>query len=180
MPFEFKKLEIPEIILITPKVFHDERGFFLESYKKSDFEKYEIPELIQENHSFSKKGVLRGLHYQKEPKAQGKLVRVIKGNILDIVVDIRKKSKTYGKYLIIELSENNKNLLWVPKGFAHGFLALEDSEVIYKTSNEYSPEHERGIIYNDPALNILLPELNLIVHERDLSYTTLDKADNYF
>ncbi|MEZ0323909.1 MAG: dTDP-4-dehydrorhamnose 3,5-epimerase [Hydrogenothermaceae bacterium] len=173
MPFEFKMLEIPEVILIKPKVFKDERGFFLEVYKKSDFEKFGIDtDFIQDNHSGSVKGVLRGLHYQKHPKAQGKLVRCIKGKIFDVAVDIRKNSKTFGKYVFAELSEENKHILWIPKGFAHGFLTLSDyAEIIYKVSGaEYSPEHDAGIIYNDPDINIKWPleEIKeIILSEKD-------------
>ncbi|MEJ5173095.1 MAG: dTDP-4-dehydrorhamnose 3,5-epimerase [Hydrogenothermaceae bacterium] len=160
MPFEFERLEIPEIILIKPKIFEDERGFFLEFYKKSDFEKVGInTDFIQDNHSGSVKGVLRGLHYQKHPKAQGKLVRCIKGKIFDVAVDIRKGSKTFGKYVFAELSEENKYMLWIPPGFAHGFLTLSDfAEIVYKVSgSEYSPQHDAGIIYNDPDINIKWP-----------------------
>jgi dTDP-4-dehydrorhamnose 3,5-epimerase (EC 5.1.3.13) len=127
MPFEFIKTDIKEVILIKPKVFEDERGFFLESYKKSEFEENGITDVfIQDNHSKSVKGVLRGLHYQKEPAAQGKLVRCIKGKIFDVAVDIRKNSPTYGRWVGYELSEENKLMLFIPKGFAHGFLTLSE------------------------------------------------------
>ncbi|MCX7760072.1 MAG: dTDP-4-dehydrorhamnose 3,5-epimerase [Hydrogenothermaceae bacterium] len=160
MPFDIEKLEIPDVLLIKPKVFRDERGFFLEAYKKSDFEKFGINlDFIQDNHSGSVKGVLRGLHYQKNPKAQGKLVRCIKGKIFDVAVDIRKNSKTFGKWVAVELSEENNYMLWIPPGFAHGFLTLSDfAEIIYKvSSSEYSPQHDAGIIYNDPDINIKWP-----------------------
>ncbi|MGC8730593.1 MAG: dTDP-4-dehydrorhamnose 3,5-epimerase, partial [Candidatus Micrarchaeia archaeon] len=131
MPFDFKRLEIPEVILIVPKVFYDERGFFMETYKKEEFAKAGITcEFIQQNHSKSTKGILRGLHYQKEPYAQAKLVRCIKGEIFDVAVDIRKDSTTFGKYVSVVLSEENKNMLYIPRGFAHGFEVLsEEAEV---------------------------------------------------
>jgi dTDP-4-dehydrorhamnose 3,5-epimerase len=160
MPFEFEPLAIPEVILIKPKVFADERGFFLETYKKSDFERAGIPyEFIQDNHSASKKGVLRGLHYQKKPAVQGKLVRCVRGVIFDVAVDIRVGSPTFGKWVGVYLSEENKHMLWIPPGFAHGFLVVSDyAEVIYKVSHsEYSPAHDAGIIWNDPTIGIEWP-----------------------
>jgi dTDP-4-dehydrorhamnose 3,5-epimerase len=160
MPFEFIRTDLSEVILIKPKVFGDERGFFMESYKKSDFEKVGIDEdFVQDNHSKSKKGILRGLHYQLNPRAQGKLVRCIRGKIFDVAVDIRRGSPTFGKYIAVELSEENHLMLWIPKGFAHGFLTLsEEAEVIYKVSgSEYSPEHDRAIRWNDPEINIKWP-----------------------
>ncbi len=156
MPFEFKQLEIQDVILVVPKVFEDERGFFLEGYKKSEFEKNGINiEFNQDNHSKSSKGVLRGLHYQLAPKAQAKLVRCIRGEILDVAVDIRKNSPTFGKWVSAKLTEDNKCMLYIPEGFAHGFVVLSDTaELLYKASNEYSKEHDRGILWNDPDINI--------------------------
>lgn len=156
MPFEFKKLDIPEVILVTPKVFGDNRGFFLESYQKSTFAQNGIDvDFNQDNHSKSTKGVLRGLHYQKAPKAQAKLVRCSRGKIFDVAVDIRKKSPTFGKWVGEILSEENKNMLYIPAGFAHGFVVLSDeAELLYKASNEYSAENDRGIRWNDPNINI--------------------------
>ena len=156
MPFSFEKLEIEDLILVTPKVFNDERGFFLESYKKSDFFNNGIKiEFNQDNHSKSTKGVLRGLHYQIPPFAQAKLIRCIKGKIYDVAVDIRPSSKTFGKYIRVELSEDNKQMLYIPEGFAHGFVVLSDiAEILYKTSGEYSPESDRGIFWADKDLNI--------------------------
>ena len=156
MPFEFKKLSIPDVILVIPKVFDDERGFFLESYKKSEFYKNGITvEFNQDNHSKSTKNVLRGLHYQAAPKAQAKLVRCIAGEIFDVAVDIRKNSPTYGKWVGEKLSAENKHMLFIPEGFAHGFRVLSDkAELIYKASNEYSKEHDRGILWNDPDINV--------------------------
>jgi dTDP-4-dehydrorhamnose 3,5-epimerase len=156
MPFEFKKLEIEGLVLIKPKIFADNRGFFMESYKKSEFIKNGIKaEFVQDNHSKSAKGVLRGFHYQKLPKAQAKLVRCIKGKIYDIALDIRLNSKTFGKYTKVELSEDNKHMLFIPKGFAHGFVVLsEEAEIIYKSDEEFSPQHDKGVLWNDSDLNI--------------------------
>ena len=160
MPFEFIKTEMPDVILVKPKVFNDKRGFFMETYKKSDFESAGIDtDFVQDNHSKSIKGVLRGLHFQKEPFAQGKLVRCVKGKIFDVAVDIRKGSPTFGKWVGYELSDENRLMLWIPKGFAHGFLTLSDeAEVIYKVSGgEYAPEYDAGIRWNDPDINIRWP-----------------------
>ena len=160
MPFEFEPLQIPEVILIKPKLFSDDRGFFLETYKRSDFERAGIGfDFIQDNHSGSKKGVLRGLHYQKRPAVQGKLVRCIKGVIFDVAVDIRIGSPTFGKWVGVYLSEENRHMLWIPPGFAHGFLVVSDyAEVIYKVSHsEYSPTHDAGILWNDPDIGIEWP-----------------------
>ena len=138
MPFEFKPQEIKDVILAEPKVFGDARGFFMETYKKSDFFANGIDvEFNQDNHSKSTKGVLRGLHFQKAPHAQAKLVRCSKGRIYDVAVDIRKGSSTFGKYVKVELSEENKRMLFIPAGFAHGFVALSDAvELLYKASEE--------------------------------------------
>lgn len=156
MPFEFVKQNISDVILVIPKIFEDNRGFFMESYKKSDFFKNGIEtEFNQDNYSKSSKGVLRGLHYQAEPNAQAKLVRCVKGRIFDVAVDIRKNSKTFGKYVKAELSESNKNMLYIPKGFAHGFIVLSDeAEILYKTSGEYAPDSDRGILWCDKDINI--------------------------
>jgi len=172
----FKKLQIPDVILVTPKVFGDERGFFMESYKKSEFIKNGIvDDFIQDNHSKSKKGVLRGLHYQKEPKAQAKLVRCPKGKIFDVAVDIRKDSKTFGKWVGEILSEDNKKMLYIPAGFAHGFVVLsEEAELLYKASNEYSPENDRGIFWADKDININWGiDFEPIVSEKDLKQPLL-------
>lgn len=181
MPFEFIPLEIPEVILIKPRIFADERGFFLESYKQSEFAKAGINfNFVQDNQSMSKRGVLRGLHYQLEPKAQGKLVRCIKGKIWDVAVDIRKGSPTFAKWVALELSEENKFMLWIPPGFAHGFVALEDSEIIYKCTAEYDPTLDRGIIWNDPDIGITWPISDPILSEKDAKLPRLNKAENNF
>lgn len=156
MPFEFTNLEIDGLVLIKPTVHGDDRGFFMESYKKSDFQKAGIDvEFVQDNHSKSAKGVLRGLHYQANPNAQSKLIRCTKGKIFDIAVDIRKNSPSFGKWAKVELSEENKNMFYIPEGFAHGFVVLSDfAELVYKTNAEFSPQHDRGLLWNDETLNI--------------------------
>lgn len=168
MPFEFEKLPIG-VILIKPKVFGDERGFFIETYKKEDFEKAGIKgEFVQDNHSKSVKGVIRGMHFQRGKFAQAKLVRCIKGEMLDVVVDIRKDSPTFGQHVAVTLSEKNKFMLYIPRGFAHGFAALSDEmEMEYKNDNAYSVENEGGILWNDPALKIKWPFSNPIVSDKD-------------
>ncbi len=182
MPFKFQRLEIPELILIDPQVFYDERGFFLEAYKYSEFSSFGIPDrFLQDNHSYSKHKVLRGLHYQNPPKAQGKLIRVISGEIFDVAVDIRKGSPTYGKWVGVVLSSENKRMLYIPPGFAHGFLVLsERAEVLYKTTEEYSPEYEAGIIWNDPEIGIEWPIKDPILSPKDQSWPRLREAKNDF
>lgn len=156
MPFEFEKQKIEGVILVKPKVFGDNRGFFMETYKKSDFFANGITEdFVQDNHSKSTKGVLRGLHYQAKPYGQAKLVRCSKGRIYDVAVDIRKNSNTYGQYVKVELSEENKHMLFIPNGFAHGFVALTDEvELLYKTGGEYALSADRGILWSDEDINI--------------------------
>lgn len=156
MPFNFKRLEIKDVILVTPQVFGDSRGFFMESYQKSAFAKNGIDvDFPQDNHSKSTKGVLRGLHYQTNPKAQAKLLRCPKGEIFDVAVDIRKNSPTFGKWVGEILSEENKNMLYIPAGFAHGFVVLSnEAELLYKASDEFSMQNDRGIRWNDPDINI--------------------------
>jgi dTDP-4-dehydrorhamnose 3,5-epimerase len=182
MPFTFKRLEIPAVVLITPKVFEDGRGFFMETYKMPDFVTAGIKgNFVQENHSRSTKGVLRGLHYQNPPLAQEKLVRAVRGEIFDVAVDIRKGSPTWGKWVGVILSEENKNILYVAAGLAHGFYVLSEiAEVIYKTTNVYSPESEAGIIWNDADLNIGWPISEPILSEKDKKLPTLKNADIRF
>lgn len=154
--FDFIKHDIEDVILIKPKVYGDNRGFFIETYKKSEFVKNGITdEFVQDNHSKSSAGVLRGLHYQAKPCGQSKLIRCVKGRIFDVAVDLRVNSKTFAKYVKIELSEENKQMLYIPNGFAHGFVVLSnEAELMYKTSSEYAPEYDRGILWNDETLNI--------------------------
>ncbi len=156
MPFEFEPQRIKDVILVKPKVFGDNRGFFMESYKKSEFFANGINvEFNQDNHSKSVKGVLRGLHYQEKPYEQAKLVRCSRGRIFDVAVDIRENSETFGQYVKVELSEDNKYMLFIPEGFAHGFVVLSDeAELLYKASGEYAPQADRGILWNDKDINI--------------------------
>jgi dTDP-4-dehydrorhamnose 3,5-epimerase len=180
---EFIRTAIEDVILIKPKVFGDERGFFLESYKKSLFAANGIDvEFIQDNHSKSSKGVLRGLHYQLDPKAQGKLVRCVTGSVFDVAVDIRHGSPTFGKWVGFELSAENKQMLWIPAGFAHGFVTLEDgTEFLYKTTGEYAPECDRGIKYDDPAIGINWPQIGeLLLSDKDKKQPLLKDADINF
>ncbi|MGV1017936.1 MAG: dTDP-4-dehydrorhamnose 3,5-epimerase [Fluviibacter phosphoraccumulans] len=152
--------KIPDVFVIEPRVFGDERGFFFESFNEKAFNAATGSTLpfVQDNHSKSVKGVLRGLHYQLPPKAQGKLVRVVQGEVFDVAVDIRKDSPTYGQWVAEILSADNKKQMWIPPGFAHGFLTLSDTaEFLYKTTDYWSPEHERAIIWNDTTLNIDWP-----------------------
>lgn len=159
MPFSFAPLDIPDVILAKPKVFPDARGFFFETFKASDFESANLPtHFIQDNFSFSKKDVIRGLHYQKHPKSQGKLVSVLKGSVWDVAVDIRQESPTFLKWVAVELNDRNHNMLYIPPGFAHGFIALtEDVHLLYKCTNEYDPQADAGIHWNDPELAIPWP-----------------------
>lgn len=156
------RLAIPDVILLEPKVFGDERGFFFESYNREAFRQATglDPDFVQDNHSRSVKGVLRGLHYQLPPKAQGKLVRVVAGEVFDVAVDIRMGSPTFGKWVGEILSAENKRQMWIPPGFAHGFLTLsETAEFLYKTTDYYSPEHERCILWNDDVIGIVWPQI---------------------
>ena len=182
MPFHFERLEIPEIILIGPKIFNDARGSFMETYKYSDFVRMGIKaHFVQDNYSRSSTGVLRGLHYQKAPYAQGKLVQCLQGKIFDVAVDIRKGSPTFGRWVNAELSRENGFMLYVPPGFAHGFLVLSEyADVIYKCTQEYSQENDRGVIWNDPDLNIRWPSKNPFLSEKDGRHPMLKNADNNF
>ena len=157
---------LPDVKIIEPKVFGDARGFFYESFNQQAFEGAVGLQctFVQDNHSRSSKGVLRGLHYQLPPKAQGKLVRVVRGAVFDVAVDIRKSSPTFGKWVGAELSEDNYRQLWVPPGFAHGFVVLsEAADFLYKTTDYYSPEHERCIRWDDPQLAIEWPDPGVAV-----------------
>lgn len=154
------RTEIPDVLILEPKVFGDERGFFFESYNENAFRQAAglTVNFVQDNHSRSQKGVLRGLHYQLPPATQGKLVRCVVGEVFDVAVDIRKSSPTFGNWVGCRLSAENKRQLWIPGGFAHGFLVLSESaEFLYKTTDYYAPEQERCILWNDPALGILWP-----------------------
>lgn len=182
MPFEFSQLEIPGPVLIRPRIFDDGRGFFLELYKHSDFVIAGItPYLVQDNFSQSSQGVLRGLHYQKNPRAQGKMVLCMKGRIFDVAVDIRKGSPHFAKWVGVELTDENRHMLYVPPGFAHGFQVLsEKAEVMYKCTDEYSPSDERGIIWNDPDIAIDWPLSQPVLSSKDKVNPRLLDADNNF
>tara|TARA_B100000927_G_scaffold284775_1_gene274105 strand:- start:277 stop:819 length:543 start_codon:yes stop_codon:yes gene_type:complete len=172
---------LDEVKIFEPTIFHDERGFFFESFNKKFFQEVINPkiEFVQDNHSKSSKGVLRGLHYQLDPFAQGKLVRVISGEVFDVAVDIRINSKNFGKWFGIKLSSDNKKLLWIPPGFAHGFLTLTDNaEFLYKTTNFYNKDSERSIIWSDPDININWGiEFKPIVSSKDKLAPFLKDAD---
>jgi dTDP-4-dehydrorhamnose 3,5-epimerase len=168
---EIRPLALQGVFLITPDKYPDNRGYFFETFNLDKLLNAGIfPNdtfFCQDNESFSKAGVIRGLHYQKEPFAQGKLVRVVSGRVIDVAVDLRKESQTYGNYLMQELDDKQKNIMWVPQGFAHGFVALEDSIFNYKVSGKYMPSHEAGIRWDDPTLNIPWPIQNPIVSDKD-------------
>lgn len=174
---------IPDVILFEPKVFGDERGFFFESFNAREFAKATGLEaqFVQDNHSRSRQGVLRGLHYQLAPKAQGKLVRVIEGEVFDVAVDIRRGSPTFGQWVGEFLSAENKRQLWIPAGFAHGFAVLsENAEFLYKTTDYWSPEHERCIRWDDPTLAIPWPVPGApLVSDKDRQGVNLRDAELY-
>ncbi len=178
----FIRTAINDVIIIEPTVFGDDRGYFVETFRQdklNEFLGFNI-NFIQDNESKSSYGVLRGLHYQLAPAAQTKLVRVIKGKVLDVAVDIRKDSPTFGQHVSVELSEQNKRQLLVPRGFAHGFVVLEDDTVFaYKVDNYYSPENDRGIAFDDPALAIdwIVDKDQLKLSPKDTTQVLLDKAE---
>ncbi|MCL4509960.1 MAG: dTDP-4-dehydrorhamnose 3,5-epimerase [Bacteroidetes bacterium] len=183
MSFNFTRIKNPEgLIIVEPYTFGDERGFFMETYRADEFEKGGIKdEFVQDNQSRSVKGVIRGLHFQIDPHEQSKLVRCIKGEMFDVAVDLRKKSSTFGKWYGIVLSEENKKMLYIPKGFAHGFSTLSEvAEVIYKVDELYSREDERGIIFNDPQLAINWKVDKPVVSTKDRALPKFDKSEDYF
>lgn len=162
---------ISDVIIIEPDVFTDHRGYFYESFNVDKFASLGLPTgFVQDNHSFSKKGVIRGLHVVSLPKPMGKLVRCTVGKVWDVAVDVRSNSPTYKKWIAVELSAENKKMFWLPPGIAHGFLALTDAEVLYKCTNTYDKDSDKGIAWNDPELNVAWPlEVDPIVSERDAS-----------
>ena len=184
MPIKVTPTAIPDVLIIEPKVFGDDRGWFFESFNEKDFFAAvgHSVTFVQDNHSSSKKGVLRGLHYQME-QTQGKLVRVCNGAVFDVAVDLRKSSSTFGKWAGVELSAENKKQLWVPPGFAHGFLALSnETEVLYKTTDYYSPANERCLLWNDPLIGVDWPLSRLngsnpILTNKDLNGSLLSQAE---
>lgn len=175
--------KIADVICIEPQVHGDERGFFMETWRNSWFEDLGINlQFVQDNHSKSSRGTLRGLHYQII-NPQGKLVRVIQGEVFDVAVDLRKESATFGKWVGVTLSESNKKMLWVPPGFAHGFLVLSDTaEFVYKCTDYYSPEHDRSLLWNDPEIGIEWPQLSgseILLSDKDINGSLLKNADVY-
>ena len=170
------KKSLQGLIEIIPTVYKDERGYFFETYNQQVFETHGIPtHFVQDNQSFSKKGVVRGLHFQREPFAQGKLVRVVMGRVIDIAVDIRPDSPTFGQYEAVELDAERGNLFYLPEGFAHGFVALEDSIFFYKCTNLYNKASEGGIIWDDPTIKIDWQISSPIVSEKDLLLPRFDQ-----
>lgn len=173
------KTRIPEVVVLEPKVFGDERGFFLESYNRKSFEEIGLKQcFVQDNHSRSARNVLRGLHYQLG-QPQGKLVRVVAGAIWDVAVDIRRRSATFGQWVAEELSEENKRMLWIPEGFAHGFIVTSNSaDVLYKATGFYAPAHERSLLWNDPQLGITWPlSGEPLLSQKDRAGLPLSRAD---
>lgn len=174
----FIPLEIPDVVLIRPVVHSDARGFFFESYRGDLFVKNGIKEhFVQDNCSLSVRGVLRGLHYQTAPHAQAKLIRVVRGSVFDVAVDLRPKSPHFGKWVSYVLTGNSKEMLYIPRGFAHGFCALEDAtEFMYKVSDYYVRDCEKGILWNDPALSIPWPKMEYVLSEKDKKYPMFQEA----
>lgn len=168
-------------MLIEPRVFPDDRGFFLEAYRYSDFVAHGIPAFVQENHSHSRKGILRGMHFQIPPFSQGKLVRVVAGEVVDVGVDLRRASPTFGKSVAIRLSADNKLMLYLPPWCAHGFEVLsEEAEVIYKVTAEYNKDAERGLLWSDPDLGIDWPDKQPTLNKRDEGFPPLAELPEYF
>ncbi len=182
MPFRFSRRSIPDIVLVEGVRFSDDRGFFLETYRHSEFAAGGIPaRFAQLSRSQSKRGVLRGLHYQKRPRAQAKLISVMRGEIFDAVVDIRRGSPTYGKWLSVVLSDNDHRMLYIPEGFAHGFCVLSDeADLLYALTTEHDPDLDSGILWNDPRIGISWPIRNPILSQKDTSLPLLEAADNNF
>jgi dTDP-4-dehydrorhamnose 3,5-epimerase len=175
--------KLRDVYIIEPQAFGDHRGYFMESYNKQKFERLGLHfDFVQDNHSLSTEaGTIRGLHYQLNPKAQTKIVRALTGAIYDVVVDIRKSSPTFGQWIGVILSEDNKRQIVVPKGFAHGFCTLvTNTQILYKVDDYYSPEHDRGIIWNDPDLDIPWPTSNPILSDKDMKHPRLRDAEINF
>ena len=180
--FTFQRLKIPEVVLIEPQQLGDQRGMFLESYKQSEFIANGISDrFVQDNYSHSIRGTLRGLHYQLEPSAQAKLVMALRGEVFDVAVDLRKGSPTFGQWVGTTLSSDTLRMLYIPVGFAHGFCVIsEEADVVYKMSTEYSPEQERGVIWNDPSIGITWPLTQPVLSAKDRTLPSLTDADINF
>lgn len=181
MPFRFMPLALPDVVLIEPRAFADERGFFLETYRLSEFSEVGFPPFVQMNHSHSAQNVLRGLHFQKQPAAQGKLVTAVAGEIFDVAVDIRKGSPTYGHWVGETLSAQNHRLLYIPPGYAHGFCVLSEvADVVYQVTTEYVHALDRGILWSDPEIAVQWPIVEPLLSVKDANQPLLTEADNDF
>ena len=178
MPFRVEPLALPGVVLIEPTVHRDERGWFIETYKSSEFARAGLPDrFVQENHSRSTRGALRGLHYQRPPKAQGKLIRAVLGEVFDVAVDLRRRAPTCGRWVSVVLSAENQRLLYVPPWCAHGFCVMSaEAEVLYKVTAEYAPDHEAGVMWDDPALGIPWPIRDPILALRDRRWPPFREA----
>lgn len=172
---KIQKTDLLGLLVIEPRVFSDDRGFFMETYSRDRYREVGVDaEFVQDNLSVSKKGVVRGLHYQAPPLAQGKLVSVVRGRVMDVAVDIRFGSPTFGRHVTVELSAENHKQFWIPAGFAHGFIALEDDAIFsYKCTNVYSQDHDRGVLWNDPMIGVDWGVSNPIVSEKDRAHPLL-------
>ncbi len=182
---KFIPQSVPDVILIQPEIHGDSRGYFVETFRQDEFEQAigRKIDFVQDSESQSSKSTLRGLHFQLPPFAQSKLVRVIQGRVLDVAVDIRNGSPTFGQYVAVELNDNNKYQLFIPRGFAHGFVVLSEIAILsYKLGNYYSPEHEKGLAFDDKEVDIdwLLPRKQLILSKKDQNYPTLSQIKNHF
>lgn len=181
MPFEFVETLIPDVWLIRSRIYPDQRGSLEEVYKQSVFDQFGLPHFVQDNLTRSKRGVLRGLHFQHPPHAQGKLIYVLQGEIYDVAVDIRKRSPTFGNWVGKRLSSEDDQMMYIPVGFAHGFQALsEEAVVMYKLTAEYAPKSQAGILWNDPDLGILWPVEEPILSEKDRGWPRLKDAEIHF
>jgi len=182
MPFQFKSLEIPELVLIEAQSYEDGRGSFMEVYQKTEFSANGIPQVFaQDNYTYSVRGTLRGLHYQKHPKAQAKLVTVLRGEMFDVALDIRKGSPTYGQWVGVVLTGQKHHMLYIPAGFAHGFCVMsEEADILYKVTEEYAPALDRGILWNDPEVGIRWPIEKPLLSAKDARLPLLKDADNDF
>lgn len=180
MKFTFTPMAIPEVLLIEHESFGDQRGFFAETFRENVFREAGLPPFLQENHSRSAAGILRGMHYQKDPHPQGKLVRCPRGRIVDVAVDLRRGSPYCRKWVAAELSEDNHRMLWLPPGFAHGFYAVTDCDVIYKQTEYYAPELEKGFRWNDPEIGIGWPSATPTLSPRDERLPLFKDADYAF
>lgn len=177
------RLDIPQVMVFEPKYFEDYRGYYSEVYSARTLKEFDINDVfVQDNHSFTlKKGTIRGIHFQNDPKSQIKLVRCTRGKVLDFAIDLRKGSPTYKKWVCVELSESNRKQIYIPHGFGHAFITLEDNcEVLYKVTEFYSPELDRAIAWNDPSINLPWPITDPIISVKDMNAPTLDKSDVNF